>query len=314
MGELGLNKIFGSILAAVLVIMGLQSVSSAVFSSGGHHGHHGEEKPYHEAIKDKYAYWTNVSAGAATEVEEGPVYDLGLLLASADTGKGARIFGSVCASCHTIDEGGANGTGPNLYSLVGRDIAAVDGFGYSSALSSIEGGWTYEQLDAWIVDPQGFARGSSMVANVKKDPDRANLIAYLAENTPNAPAFPDPLPEESEVPAEGEEAPAEGEAEPVAEDAATEEAAPAEAVVESVPADAPEAPETDAVIEGVDLPLDEIADPVTVVEEVIEDAGEALPTDIVDEVVETVEDAAEDLEMPAEPELPEEEPAEAVER
>ncbi len=313
MGELGLNKIFGSILAAALVVMGLQSISAAVFSSGGHHGHHGEEKPYAEAIKDKYAYWTEVAVASEGDVDEGPRYDLGLLLASADPTRGERVFGSVCASCHTINEGGANGTGPNLYGLVDRDIAGVASFGYSSALSGVDGGWTYAALDNWIVDPQAFARGSNMVANVKRDTDRANLIAYLAQNTPNASAFPAPLPEEGEAPAEGE---------PVAEEDVSAESTPAEGSVISEEEGEEILDEMEEIVERMEDSVDRLdeiipdaEDTVTeAVEDTVETAEGALQTDIVDEVVETVEDGVEGLEMPSEPELPAEQPEEAVER
>ena len=280
MGELGLNKIFGSILAAALIIMGLQTVSAAVFSSGGHHGHHGEKKPYNEAIKDKYAYWTEVSVGGEGEAVEEEVYDLGLLLAGADASRGERVFGSVCASCHTINEGGANGTGPNLYGLVGRDIASTSGFGYSSAINAVDGGWTYEALDAWIIDPQAFARGSAMVANVKRETDRANLIAYLAANTPGAPAFPAPLPEEGA---------------PVAEEASVE----------------------DAPAEDGGSALGELEEIVEDMEEIVDGAEDTLTETIettTDDIIETVEEGIEELEIPAEPELPAEEPAEDVER
>lgn len=315
MGELGLNKILGSIIAAALVVMGLQTVSAAVFSSGGHHGHHGEKKPYNEAIKDKYAYWTEVNIASGGEADEGPKYDLGVLLASADTTKGARVFGSVCASCHTINQGGPNGTGPNLYSLVSRDIAGDASFGYSSSLSKVEGGWTYGQLDAWLIDPQAFARGSNMVAQVKKDPDRANLIAYLAENTPGAPAFPAPLPEEGELPADGA-------AEPVSEDSETAETGPVEAEIETAPAESPvAAEEADAVLDEMEEIVDRMEDGVEDLndamnepEESVTDAVDVPSTDLIDEVVEAVEDGVEAAEMPAEPELVVEEPSQEVER
>lgn len=288
MGELGLNKIFGSIIAAALLVMGLQTVSAAVFSSGGHHGHHGEKKPYEEAIKDKYAYWTEVkmASSGGDEVEE--VYDLGLLLASADAGKGGRVFGAVCASCHTIEQGGANGTGPNLYGLIGSDIASRAGFGYSSALSGVDGGWTYEALDSWIIDPQKFARGSAMVANVKKDPDRANLIAYLAENSPGAPAFPAPLPAEGEAPAEGEPVVAEGETEGAV-----------EGVVETeVPAVSEE--EGEAALDEMEEIVERMEDGVERLDEMMSEAEDTV-TEGVDAVVE------EGADLPETPELPEDE-------
>ena len=304
MGELGLNKIFGSILAAALIIMGLQTVSAAVFSSGGHHGHHGEKKPYNEAIKDKYAYWTEVSVGGEGEAVVEDVYDLGLLLAGADASRGERVFGSVCASCHTINEGGANGTGPNLYGLVGSDIASTSGFGYSSAINAVDGGWTYEALDAWIIDPQAFARGSAMVANVKRDSDRANLIAYLAENSPNAPAFPAPLPEEGEAPAEGE---------PASEEAG-EEGVPADDAVISEEEGEAALDEMEEIVERMEDGVERLDEIIPDAEDAATEATETVPSDIVEDVAETVEDGADELAMPAEPELPVEEPAEDVER
>mgnify|MGYP000488149681 CR=1 FL=1 len=41
------------------------------------------------------------------------------LLASADAAKGEATF-KKCASCHTINQGGANGIGPNLFGIVGK--------------------------------------------------------------------------------------------------------------------------------------------------------------------------------------------------
>ena len=299
MGELGLNKIIGSIIAAVLLVMGLQTVSAAVFSSGGHHGHHGKKKPFCEKVKDDKAYWVSVPcAGDTAEVVE-EVYDFGALLASADASKGGRVFNSVCSSCHTINEGGANGTGPNLYGLIGRDIASVGGFGYSSALSGVEGVWTYEQLDAWTIDPQKFARGSAMVANVKKDPSRADLIAFLAENTPGAPAFPAPLPAVVDGAAEGEVQPisAEGEAETPVE-------AGAEATESTV-----SAAEGEAALDEMEEIVDRMEDTLDSMDEIMEPAGDVLetvtdvqPGDIIEEIVETVEDGVDSVEFPAQPE------------
>ena len=299
MGELGLNKIFGSIIAAALLVMGLQTVSAAVFSSGGHHGHHGEKKPYNEAIKDKYAYWTDVKMASSGAEEEVEIYDLGLLLASADASKGGRVFNSVCASCHTINEGGANGTGPNLYGLIGRDIASVGGFGYSSALSGVEGAWTYEALDSWTIDPQKFARGSAMVANVKKDPDRANLIAFLAENSPGAPAFPAPLPavEEGAVEAEVQPISAEGEAETPVE-TGIEVTEPAVSETEGETA----LDEMDEIVDRMEDSVDRMDEITAPADEALEIVTEAQPETIIEEIVEAVEDGADSIELPVEPE------------
>lgn len=292
MGELGFNKIFGSILAAALGVMGLQAVTSIVFSSGGHHGHHGEKKPFCESVKDDNAYWVDVPCAGSSVADDGPVYDLGLLLASADAAKGERVFKSVCSSCHTIDAGGANGTGPNLHGIINSDIARTAGFGYSGALSGVEGNWTYEQMDSWIMDPSNIARGVNMVANVKRDPDRANLIAYLAANTPDAPAFPDPLPAEGEAPLEDG-------VEPVSAEEAidsVEEAIMEEPVAVEVPeVVAPE--EGEAALDEMETIVERMEDGVDRLDAIIEDADASLEPEVSD-IVETVEDAADTVETP----------------
>ncbi len=251
MGELGLNKIFGALLASALGIMFLMQLPNVVFASGssGHHGdEHGEAATLSEQMCQKFHYCVEVAeaagAGAAAAEE---VFDLGAALASADLTRGERLFASQCSTCHTINQGGANGTGPNLYNTVGANKAHISGFAYSGAMNNAEGNWSYENLDGWIKNPASYMRGTSMsFAGIRRDADRAAVIAYLAANTENAPAFPEPLPAASEeagdeaVPAEGEvvegeAAPAEGAAVP-----AEGEAAPAEEG--TAPADAPAEP------------------------------------------------------------------------
>ena len=57
------------------------------------------------------------TATAAPAAEAPP--DWGTVLPTADVAAGEAVFAK-CKSCHTIDAGGANGTGPNLYGVVGR--------------------------------------------------------------------------------------------------------------------------------------------------------------------------------------------------
>ena len=84
-----------------------------------------------------------------------------------------------CQACHKLEDG-ANSTGPYLYGVVGRDIAAAAGFGYSDALNGMEGDWTPEALNGFLENPKSYAAGTSMAfAGLPKVEDRANLIAYL---------------------------------------------------------------------------------------------------------------------------------------
>jgi len=134
------------------------------------------------AAKEIYHMDSHGQASYVIEVEEAggaeaaPEVSLEELLAAADLGKGAKVF-KKCSACHKLEDG-AHATGPSLYGVVGRDIAAAAGFGFSGALPA--GSWTAEELDAFLKKPSSYAPGTSMsFAGLKKDTDRANLIAYL---------------------------------------------------------------------------------------------------------------------------------------
>lgn len=255
MGELGLNKIFGALLAVALAVMGLREVSSIVFG-GGHHGDHHYENLNEWAEASFHGYRIELADTGGGEVIE-EIYDLGLLLASADAAKGERSFKAKCASCHTIEQGGANGTGPNLYDVIGAPKQHLAGFAYSGALANVGGDWSYENMDNWLRAPSSYARGTSMgFAGLNRDDERANVIAYLASYSPDAPAFPEPLPAIEE----GGEAVEEG----VAEELAGDEAATDTTVVEDT---------AGAVVE----------DATTVVEDAVETIEDAV-TDTVEEI------------------------------
>lgn len=294
MGELGLNKIFGALLAVALVIMGLREVSMIVFG-GGHHAHHEYESLNAWAESNFKGYRVDIAetGGGSVIIEE--IYDLGALLLGADLARGERSFKAKCASCHTIDQGGSNGTGPNLYATVGAAKQSHAGFNYSGALSNTEGDWSWERMDAWLENPSSYARGTNMAfAGLKRDDERASVLAYLASYSPDAPAAPEPLPE---VVAEGE-----------AEEAAGDLAETDEAVIdggEASPAEdaaiTAEAAADQAIEEAADAGAGAIAEATIAAEEVVEiiadtatDASEPV-TDVVEEAAEVVEDTATDI-------------------
>nr|WP_321359375.1 cytochrome c family protein [uncultured Hyphomonas sp.] len=221
MGELGLNKILGALLATALGLFGLKTLSDVVFAHGGegHGAEHAEATSLSEQMCDKFAYCIDVAGGGAAAAEEEEVFDLGALLAAADVSRGERTFKGQCTTCHTIAEGAPNGTGPNLHGVVGAPKHHHTDFNYSGAMTEVSGNWTYEDLNHWLENPGAFIRGTSMsFAGLRKDPDRINVIAYLASQSPDAPPFPAPLPAADEdtgaaaAAEDGAEAPAEGEA------------------------------------------------------------------------------------------------------
>ena len=105
--------------------------------------------------------------------------DLEAALAAADPAAGEREIRS-CVSCHTVEQGGANRVGPNLYGIVGGPVAAVESFRYSQAMTDFGGEWTVERLNAFLTRPRDEVRGTSMGFGGLRDlEDRANIIAYL---------------------------------------------------------------------------------------------------------------------------------------
>ena len=92
---------------------------------------------------------------------------------------GEQVF-KRCVACHTIDKGGANGIGPNLHGVVGRAVAAHEGFSYSSALKAKGGTWDAAHLDQFLESPMKYAPGTRMAfAGVIDASDRKALILYL---------------------------------------------------------------------------------------------------------------------------------------
>lgn len=200
----------GWILAALIALVGVSIVTTAMFTPA----------PLKSPAYVVQGVVTEAAtAGAAAEAEP----PITALLASADIARGENQF-KKCAACHTIDKGGAQGIGPNLYGIVGAKHAHIAGFGYSSAMAETGSKvWDWEGLSAWLKNPRAYIPGNKMsFAGLAKAQDRADLIAYLNSKS-DAPL---PLPA-APAPAEVAEA-------PVAQEAAVGD--PVAVAVEAIPA------------------------------------------------------------------------------
>ena len=134
------------------------------------------EELYHMDSHGEASYVIEVEDTEETaEVEE---VDFAAVMAEANVEDGAKVFRK-CSACHKLEQG-ANGTGPYLYGVVGRDIASAAGFSYSDALASKGDVWTPENLSGFLEKPSAWAPGTSMgFAGLNKIEDRADVIAYL---------------------------------------------------------------------------------------------------------------------------------------
>ncbi len=175
MSELEINKLVGAILTAGLIFMVINV---------------GVDEVLREDAMEKPAYPVPAAEAPAAEIEvtatEAPAAEataappnLAVLLAQADIENGKKIARK-CTACHGVKQGGPDKLGPNLWSIVGADKAASEGFKYSGALAGLGGAWGYDDLDAFLAKPKAFVPGTKMAfPGIKSAEDRADLIAYL---------------------------------------------------------------------------------------------------------------------------------------
>lgn len=182
MDGLELNKIACAVLFAFLIVMGINlGVNGFLYVS-----HHASEKGRNDQglvyAPEGFESGVIIQAGLPG-VDTGPgpgLEPIEAFLVSADVEAGKKVA-KKCLQCHTFEQGGKAKLGPNLWSIVGKNIARLAEFSYSKALSSKEGeAWTPENLSQFLYKPRNFAKGTKMsFAGLKKTEDRANVIAYM---------------------------------------------------------------------------------------------------------------------------------------
>ena len=102
-----------------------------------------------------------------------------------------------CLVCHDLQKGQRreNPTGPYLWDVVGKPMAGRDDYEYSPAFMALGGNWTFEDLNAFLASPVGFAPGTKMTgqsfAPVTNLDERARIIVGLRQLSDD----PIPLPE-----------------------------------------------------------------------------------------------------------------------
>ena len=187
MDELGFNKIAGAVLAVGLGIMVLRTVPHALM---------------HADMPETPAYRVGPVEVAAADDSEPLPFPQADWVNAMDAERGARVF-KKCTSCHNADNGGANGTGPNLWNVVGAKAGTHAGFKYSGAMAGSGITWTYEELDGFLQKPTKYLSGTNMnFVGLKKETDRAAVIELLRQAADAPIAQPEPAVAEVAVPAE----------------------------------------------------------------------------------------------------------------
>ena len=198
MDSLELNKVFAAVLLAGIGFVGAGLIGNVLV---------------HPVHLDQIAIKIDIPAEGGAAGPATPDPPIAELLASADAGRGeAQVKSQGCVACHSFNEGGKAGVGPNLYNVIGAPHGHAEGFAYSAALKAKAGPWTFDEMSDWLRKPSAYAPGTKMsyagLADAKK---RADIIEYLRTLS----GSPQPRPEAPPPGAATAAAPAGGEAAPI---------------------------------------------------------------------------------------------------
>jgi cytochrome c len=105
--------------------------------------------------------------------------------AAQDAAAGQRVFNQ-CRACHSIEQGGRNGVGPNLHGVVGRKAGSIESFRYSASMREKAAGglaWDEDTLRAYLANPKAVVPAGSMsYPGLRNEQQLNDLIAYLKAN------------------------------------------------------------------------------------------------------------------------------------
>ena len=185
-----INKMVGAVLATGLVVFVINQVGDLLVSPTP------LEKPAYavavaeEPAADEETVGETVQAAAEEEAPTDAPAILALL-GAADVEAGRKVA-KKCAACHSFAKGGRNKVGPNLWDVVGGDIAGVEGYRYSKPMAALEGSWGYQELDRYLADPKARVPGTKMsFRGLGEAGARANVILFLRSLSDSPAALPE---------------------------------------------------------------------------------------------------------------------------
>ena len=169
MDSFEINKIVTALLVVFLVVFGIGKISDMIFQV---------EKPNTSAYKVEFAETDKTKGSTSVQA-----VDIAALLALGSVEHGQKVF-KKCSACHSIKKGGRNNIGPALYSVLGRNMGALENYKYSKALIAFGKDWTFDEMNNFLIKPTTYIKGTKMAfAGLKKEKDRASVILYMNVNS-----------------------------------------------------------------------------------------------------------------------------------
>jgi cytochrome c len=251
-----LNQIAMAVLGALLLFFGARTIVNIAFEEPE------PEKPGFEVATTEPGA---KPAGEAAKPAGESGAELNALLAKADVGRGADVA-KKCQLCHNMDKGGPNVIGPNLYGVIGRDVASHEGFDYSPELKAKGGKWDYASINAMITNPGAYVPGTKMALfpGLPDAQQRADVLVFLRTKNDNPPPMPEAAAGDAAAPA------------PAAETAAPSAETPAPAAPQATPPE-PAAPAQDAAPDQPSAPAPDMVVPEAAPPATGPESGEAPP-------------------------------------
>ena len=181
MDSFEINKIIAAILLTALIIIGIGKFADILFHV---------DKPVESAYKIEGLEVVTSSTSSSSEAKEEVKININELLALGDMAHGEKVF-KKCSACHMIVSDGKNMIGPNLWGVIGRTAGSVNDYKYSKAMVAYGKEWTFEEMNAYLIKPQAYIKGTKMAfAGLRKEKDRASVIIYMNSKSNS----PKPLP------------------------------------------------------------------------------------------------------------------------
>jgi len=294
-GDLTFNKYAAAILATALGFMLIKEIS---------HG------AMHVEKTEGLAYCNECVPPEDSGPKEKPLpFPQAEWIAGLDAERGEKLF-QACSTCHTVNKGGDNLQGPNLWNVVNRPSGSID-YAYSPGMKAMGIDWGYEELDTFLTKPARYVKNTKMGwGGEKKIAKRAALISYLntlSDNPATLPATAAAAPAEN---IEDISAPVDGEKPMAVESGKDEMTAPVEAATEKaaeMTVDVKDSAESamEKVSEGAEGTMDkaaemagEVKDGAKVMAEDIKDAAEAEMVDKIKPAVPGFIDEGDDMMTP----------------